>query len=139
VLDANDLLTLKSRKYSPSFRLKKSLVESRKQPYKKSSFSQSKIFTWNTVSRATGNLLKFVAGVSFSKFHLLNINIGYKWKLNATFLFRSWTYSPPNSCMPSSANIKINKKSRNRSEIIDRILFSRESTKFLSDDQYLTN
>ena len=44
---------------------------------------------------------------------------------------------PPNNCIPSSANISMNKKSRNNREIIDLIELNREITKFLKDDQYL--
>ena len=47
------------------------------------------------------------------------------------------THSPPNSCIPSSANIKINKKSKNRRLMIERIEFNKEMTRFLSEAQYL--
>lgn len=41
--------------------------------------------------------------------------------------------------MPSSAKMRMNKKSKNSSEIMDLIDASSEMTKFLSDDQYLQN
>lgn len=44
---------------------------------------------------------------------------------------------PPNSCMPNSANIRMNKKSKNSNEIIDLIEFSNDITRFRKDDQYL--
>lgn len=45
--------------------------------------------------------------------------------------------APPNSCMPSKAKIKMNKKSRNNRERIERIELSNDITRFLKDDQYL--
>lgn len=39
--------------------------------------------------------------------------------------------------MPSNANMRINKKSKNKRLIIERILFNSDITKFLSDAQYL--
>jgi hypothetical protein len=44
--------------------------------------------------------------------------------------------APPNNCIPRRAKIRMNKKSRKRSEIIDLIDANKEMTKFLSDDQY---
>ena len=46
--------------------------------------------------------------------------------------------APPNSCMPSKAKIRMNKKSRNNREIIERIELSSDITRFLRDDQYLS-
>lgn len=60
------------------------------------------------------NVLKLAAGVSSSK-------------LNA----------PPNNCMPSKANIKMNKNNRKSNDIMERIEASNEMTKFRNDDQYL--
>ena len=71
------------------------------------------IYTWNTVSKATGNRLKLAGGVFSSKFH-----------------------SPPNNCMPNRANININKKSKNNRDMIERILFNNDMTKFLNESQY---
>ncbi len=45
--------------------------------------------------------------------------------------------APPKSCIPSRAKIRMNRKSRNRSEMIDLIELSKEITKFLREDQYL--
>lgn len=70
--------------------------------------------TWNTVSKAIGNVLKFVGGVPSSK-------------LNC----------PPNSCMPSSANISMNKNSRKSNDMIDLMELSNDITRFLNEDQYL--
>lgn len=39
--------------------------------------------------------------------------------------------------MPSKAKIRMNKKRRNRREIIERIEFNNEITRLRSDDQYL--
>jgi hypothetical protein len=47
------------------------------------------------------------------------------------------THSPPNSCMPSKANIKINKNSKNKRLIIDLIELSNDMTKFRNEFQYL--
>jgi len=61
-----------------------------------------------------------------------------KFKYNVTESVRDrYTHSPPNSCMPSSANMRMKRKRRNRSEIMERMLLSSEMTRFLSDDQYL--
>lgn len=70
--------------------------------------------TWNTVSRAIGNVLKFVGGVPSSK-------------LNC----------PPNSCIPSNANISMNKNSRKSNDMIDLMELSNDITRFLNEDQYL--
>ena len=45
--------------------------------------------------------------------------------------------APPNSCMPNSAKMSINRKSRRRSDTIDFIDAKSDTTKFLNDDQYL--
>lgn len=47
------------------------------------------------------------------------------------------TYSPPNNCIPSKANININKKSRNRRLSILLIAFNKDNTKLRNDAQYL--
>ena len=73
--------------------------------------------TWNTVSKAIGKLLKLAGGVPPSV------------KLKA----------PPKSCMPSRAKMRIKRKSRNKSERMERMELSNEITKFLNDDQYLSN
>jgi len=39
--------------------------------------------------------------------------------------------------MPSRAKIRMKRKSRNRSEMMERMLLSNEMTRFLSEDQYL--
>ena len=44
---------------------------------------------------------------------------------------------PPKSCMPNSANISINRKRSNNSDMIDLMELSNEITRFRSDDQYL--
>lgn len=72
-----------------------------------------KVFTWKTVSNAMGKVLKFVGGVPSSK-------------LNC----------PPNSCMPSRAKIRMNRKRRNSRDMMDLIEFRRDITRFRSDDQY---
>lgn len=69
--------------------------------------------TWKTVSSAIGNVLKLVAGVPSGK-------------LNC----------PPKSCIPSKANIRMNKNSRNSNEIMDLMEFSSEMTRFLKEAQY---
>jgi len=46
-------------------------------------------------------------------------------------------YSPPNSCMPSRAKIRMKRKSRNKSDMMERMLLSSEMTRFRSDGQYL--
>lgn len=47
--------------------------------------------------------------------------------------------TPPNSCIPSKANIRMNKNSRNNKERMDRIEAIKEITRFRSDDQYFVN
>lgn len=47
------------------------------------------------------------------------------------------SYAPPNNCIPSSANIIINRNKRNSKLIIDCTLFIKLNTKFLNDLQYL--
>ena len=47
------------------------------------------------------------------------------------------TYSPPNSCMPNKANISMNKKRRKRRDTIERILLSKDTTRFRNEAQYL--
>lgn len=64
--------------------------------------------------RAIGNVSKLVGGVPSSK-------------LNC----------PPKSCMPKSANINMNRNNRNSNDIIERIEFSNDITRFRRDDQYL--
>ena len=44
---------------------------------------------------------------------------------------------PPKSCMPSSAKMKMNKKRRNRSDMMDERAFIKAITRFRSGDQYL--
>jgi 3-deoxy-D-manno-octulosonic acid (KDO) 8-phosphate synthase len=47
------------------------------------------------------------------------------------------THSPPNNCMPSRAKMRMKRKSRNNSEMIDRIEFISEMTKLRRLVQYL--
>ena len=47
------------------------------------------------------------------------------------------TYSPPKSCMPSSAKMRMKRKSRKRRDTIERIELSREMTKLRREFQYL--
>uniref|UniRef100_A0A1Y1LV91 Uncharacterized protein n=1 Tax=Photinus pyralis TaxID=7054 RepID=A0A1Y1LV91_PHOPY len=77
------------------------------------SFQSSPVNISNTVSSAIGKVLKFVGGVPESKLN-----------------------SPPNSCMPSKANISINRKRRNSKDIMERIELSREMTRLRNEDQY---
>lgn len=60
-----------------------------------------------------GNVSKFVGGVPLGK-------------LNC----------PPNNCIPSKANIRMKRKSRNKSDIILLIEFKSEITRFLKLAQY---
>lgn len=70
--------------------------------------------TWKTVRRAIGKESKLVGGVPSGRLK-----------------------APPNNCMPNSAKIKMNRKSKKRSEIMLLIELSSEITRFLSEDQYL--
>lgn len=83
-------------------------------PWYMTSFQSSPVRIWKTVNKAMGKVLKLVSGVP-------------PLKLNC----------PPNNCMPSRAKISMKRKSRNSKEMMDRIEFNSEITKFLSDDQYL--
>ena len=47
------------------------------------------------------------------------------------------TYSPPNSCIPSSAKIRMKRKSRNSSDMMERMLLSSDITRLRRDGQYL--
>lgn len=49
------------------------------------------------------------------------------------------TYLPPKSCIPSKADITINKNNKNKRLIIDFMAFMSDVTKFRKDDQYLKN
>ena len=44
---------------------------------------------------------------------------------------------PPKSCIPSRANMKMKRTSRNSSDKIEDMAFIRAITRFLSEDQYL--
>ena len=44
---------------------------------------------------------------------------------------------PPKSCIPRSAKIKMNKKSRKRSDKMEDMAFIKAITRFLKEDQYL--
>ena len=46
---------------------------------------------------------------------------------------------PPKSCIPSRAKMRMKRKRSRRSETMDFIDASRETTRFLKDDQYLKN
>ena len=48
-----------------------------------------------------------------------------------------FAYSPPNSCMPSRAKMRMKRNRRNRSEMMERMLLSSEMTRFRSEGQYL--
>ncbi len=52
-------------------------------------------------------------------------------------LIQIYTYSPPNSCMPRRAKIRMNKKRRNNKLTIDLMELSRDITKLRKDAQYL--
>lgn len=45
--------------------------------------------------------------------------------------------APPNSCIPSSANMSMKRKRRNSNEMMERIELSNDITRFLNEDQYL--
>ena len=45
--------------------------------------------------------------------------------------------APPKSCIPNNANIKMNRKRRNRRDMIERMELKRDITRFLKEDQYL--
>ena len=63
---------------------------------------------------ATENESKFEAGVPKSKLKV-----------------------PPKSCIPSRAKMRMKRKRRRRRETMDFMEASRETTRFLRDDQYL--
>ena len=44
---------------------------------------------------------------------------------------------PPNSCMPSRAKMRMKRKRRRRRETMDFMEASKETTRFLREDQYL--
>ena len=66
------------------------------------------------MSIATENESKFEAGVPKSKLKV-----------------------PPNSCMPRRAKMRMKRKRRRRRETMDFMEASRETTRFLREDQYL--
>ena len=45
--------------------------------------------------------------------------------------------APPKSCIPNNANIKMNRKRRNRRDMIERMELKRDITRFRNEDQYL--
>lgn len=73
--------------------------------------------TWNTVSSACGNVSKLERIFSVAEMP---------------------TNRPPNSCMPSSAKMIINRKSKTSKLAMERIELSRDATRLLSDFQYLS-
>jgi hypothetical protein len=66
------------------------------------------------VSRAIEKVLKLAGGVPSGK-------------LNA----------PPNNCIPNNAKIRMNRKSRNRRDMIERIELNSDITRFRNEAQYL--
>ena len=72
------------------------------------------MFTWNTVSRALVIVSKFEVGRPSGKLKL-----------------------PPNSCIPSKANIKINRNSSSNSDRMDDMALVKATTRLRSEDQYL--
>lgn len=58
-------------------------------------------------------------------------------KLYLGFSCVSFINLPPNTCIPRSENITINKKSRSNKDAIDCIEFNKDATKFESERQYL--
>lgn len=44
---------------------------------------------------------------------------------------------PPKSCIPSKANMKMNRKSKNNKDMMEDKAFIRAITRFLRGDQYL--
>ena len=58
-------------------------------------------------------------------------------KISCYFSVFAATHSPPKSCIPRSAKMRMNKNNRNRSEIIERIEFKRETTRLRRDAQCL--
>ena len=73
-----------------------------------------RMFTWNTVSRALVIVSKFEVGRPSGKLKL-----------------------PPNSCIPSKANIKINRNSSSNSDRMDDMALVKATTRLRSEDQYL--
>lgn len=73
------------------------------------------VSTWNTVRRDCGKLSKVLRFVCVSS------------KLNL----------PPKSCIPKSEKMIIKRKSSSSSEAMDRMEFSNEATRLLSDCQCL--
>ncbi len=69
--------------------------------------------TWKTVSMAMEKELKLDGGVPSGKLKV-----------------------PPKSCMPSSAKMRMKRKSSSSSEMIDFIELSSDTTRLRSDDQY---
>ena len=45
--------------------------------------------------------------------------------------------APPNSCIPSKAKMRINRKRRNNRDRMERIELSRDITRLRNEDQYL--
>ena len=71
-------------------------------------------FTWKTVSSALVMVSKLEVGLPSGKLN-----------------------EPPKTCIPSSAKMKMKRKRRKSSDMMDEIAFISAITKFLSDDQYL--
>ena len=78
------------------------------------SFQSSPVSTWNTVSSEITNVSKLASGVPSGKLK-----------------------APPKSCMPSSAKMRMKRKSRKRRERMERMELRSEMTRFRSEDQYL--
>ena len=48
------------------------------------------------------------------------------------------TYSPPKSCIPSRANMRMKRKSRNSRETMERMEFRSDTTRLRREAQYLS-
>lgn len=87
-------------------------------------------------------------------FYNTNVLLIIKWKYTGIFLLiHKWiscidiykflfsasicTYSPPKSCIPSRAKMRMKRKRRNNRLTMDLILLSSETTRLRSEDQYL--
>ena len=81
------------------------------------------IITWNTVNIAFMKSSKLQRGLSSA----ISLNISSSAKLNL----------PPNICIPSKADIIINKPSSNNKLAIDFIEFNNETTKLRNEVQCL--
>ena len=83
------------------------------------------------------NELKFDGGVPSEREMFVNVLMNSIQTQIIVFWYSPGKLNaPPNSCIPSRAKMRMNKKRRKSNEMMDLIELKSEITKFLREDQY---